>query len=71
MGHMAVVGLGEGELHDHINLCIHWGALLLDLEQVVEWVVQEDVSLDDLVALDVEGIKLQAPDSVIVELLAL
>ena len=68
---VAVVMLRKSELHDDVDVVVLGVRLFLQIEQIVERVVEENVSLDDFVALDVELVFGEDLYPVVVELLAI
>ena len=53
---VAIITLRESKLHEHINVIVLRLSLWFPfkLKQIMNWMVEEDVSLDDFVALDVK-----------------
>lgn len=53
---IAIIVLREGKLHHKVNMIVpllsFW--FLFKLKQVVQWMIEEDVSLDDFVTLDIK-----------------
>ena len=50
VGLVAVVVARESEFHDEVDVLVLGVCLFLELQQVVEWVVEVNISLDDLVS---------------------
>ena len=73
IGLVAIIGFRESELHENFNEMILpltiW--LLFKLKQIVKWMVEEDISLDDFVALDVELILGKSFNSIVIDPLTL
>lgn len=69
---VTVIVAREGKLHHDFNvivplLCL-W--LLFKLKQIVYWMVKEDISLNDFMALDIELVLRESFDSIVVKCLA-
>lgn len=73
IGLVTIIGFRESELHENFNEMILpltiW--LLFKLKQIVKWMVEEDISLDDFVALDVELILGKSFNSIVIDPLTL
>jgi hypothetical protein len=51
---IAIIVLRESEFHKEVNVVIFGLCFLFKLKQIVQRVIEEDVTLDDFVAFDVE-----------------
>ena len=69
IGIVAIVKFWEHELKNQADelILFYFLVFLLKLEDVVKWMIEVDVSLQDFVTFDIELILLERSDSVVVQ----